>query len=70
MEYLLYARHCSLQFICCNLFKVHRIPMKEILSLPHFTDEETKGQKEEITCPVSRSQEMAEQCSYQVLLQS
>lgn len=60
MEYLLYARRCSLHFIRCNSFKVYKIPMKQIQSLPHFTDEETKGKKEEITCPVSRSQEMAE----------
>lgn len=53
MEYLLHARHCSLQFMCCN-------SLIRILLLPHFTDDETKGQKEEITFPKSHSQEVVE----------
>ena len=43
---LLYARHCANNLICSNSFNLHDNPIKVGTIFTHFTDGETKVQKD------------------------
>lgn len=54
---LTHVRHCSKH--CYDSFKPHSNPMRQIYHYPHFTDEETKAQRGQVTCLRSYSHSVA-----------